>query len=339
MAWKLWLRVAIGWVAISVTGGCVAAPTPAHLKIAMLVRASDTPFWHAIHAGAQQAAVEDRRVDVLWLTPARPNDALAQRKQLEEILTLGINGLILAPADPQGMGPAIELALQRGIPCLTMEQPVELGPEVLANPLFLGTVGTDHSEAGTRAAQRFVESVGDAMRFKVLVLREPGPAAGIDQNLTAFRAAIKRAKAIEVIEVPAPAAGEAEPLDRAAAGLFKAHPDAAGAYGLSVAATRALLKARPHATETEGENPKPVVVGFDSDAALGETLVNGEVQGLVLQDPFDMGYQATKRMLAHLKGDPRPADLMKFTQAQLATPENLDDPIVKVLLTPRQGGN
>ena len=45
-------------------------------------------------------------------------------------------------------------------------------------------------------------------------------------------------------------------------------------------------------------------VGFDASPNLVKGLRDGGIDGLVVQDPVKMGYEAVKTMVAHLKGQP-----------------------------------
>jgi ribose transport system substrate-binding protein len=61
-------------------------------------------------------------------------------------------------------------------------------------------------------------------------------------------------------------------------------------------------------------------------------MKKGELHGLVLQDPINMGYLGVKTMVRHLKGEP----VIKRidTGSQVATPENMNDPAISGLLNP-----
>ena len=43
-------------------------------------------------------------------------------------------------------------------------------------------------------------------------------------------------------------------------------------------------------------------VGFDASDTLVKGLADAHIDGLVLQDPVNMGYLGVKTMVAHLKG-------------------------------------
>jgi ribose transport system substrate-binding protein len=73
-------------------------------------------------------------------------------------------------------------------------------------------------------------------------------------------------------------------------------------------------------------------VGFDSSERLVKGLADGEIHGLVLQDPINMGYLGVKTMVAHLQGEK--VDKLTDTGSDVATLENMDDPRMKDLLEP-----
>ena len=73
-------------------------------------------------------------------------------------------------------------------------------------------------------------------------------------------------------------------------------------------------------------------IGFDSSIALAQGLRQGEIDGLVLQNPLDMGYRATKTLVACIHGEK--VDKRIDTGAQLITRENMDQPAQRELLSP-----
>ena len=76
--------------------------------------------------------------------------------------------------------------------------------------------------------------------------------------------------------------------------------------------------------------PKVLFVGFDGSDVLIEALKKGEIHGLVLQDPFEMGYQAVLRAFDGVNAKaPQPLNLS--TRLRVATPNNLDDPVIRAM--------
>ena len=76
-------------------------------------------------------------------------------------------------------------------------------------------------------------------------------------------------------------------------------------------------------------------VGFDAGDTLIAGLAAGDLQGLVVQDPFKMGYLGVKTVVAVLQG--RPVARVVKTDVVLVTPENRNDPVIAALLHPPRG--
>jgi ABC-type sugar transport system substrate-binding protein len=79
---------------------------------------------------------------------------------------------------------------------------------------------------------------------------------------------------------------------------------------------------------------KVKVVVFDPNPVLNKALAEGDIQGIVLQDPVKMGYLGVKTMVAHLDG--QQVEKRIVTGEHVATPENLSDDAMNQLLHPAQ---
>ena len=73
-------------------------------------------------------------------------------------------------------------------------------------------------------------------------------------------------------------------------------------------------------------------VGFDSNPMLVEALRQGKLQGLVLQNPYQMGDLGVRSAVAHLEDAEVTSRI--GTGEKLATPENISDPAIVELLNP-----
>lgn len=82
----------------------------------------------------------------------------------------------------------------------------------------------------------------------------------------------------------------------------------------------------------DGPAGRAVHVGFDSSAKLVEALAAGKLAGLVLQDPFPMGYRSVTAAVARLRG--RPHEAAGVTAVVLATRDNMDEPDIRRLIRP-----
>ena len=77
---------------------------------------------------------------------------------------------------------------------------------------------------------------------------------------------------------------------------------------------------------------KVKMVGFDSGSQSVADLKNGDVQGLVVQNPVLMGYLGVMTLVKYLQGER--VEKRVDTGVVLATPENMELPGIKELLHP-----
>jgi ribose transport system substrate-binding protein len=77
-------------------------------------------------------------------------------------------------------------------------------------------------------------------------------------------------------------------------------------------------------------------VGFDPNERMVEALRQEKMDGIVLQDPVTMGYLAVKTMVKHLEGKTEEIEKRVSTGEYVATPENMDEPRMAELLSPKQ---
>ena len=73
-------------------------------------------------------------------------------------------------------------------------------------------------------------------------------------------------------------------------------------------------------------------IGFDSTAKLIEAMERGELHGLIIQNPFRMGYEGVYAAVRHLRGEEVPQRI--DTGVVFADPGNMHEPDISDLLTP-----
>ncbi len=86
------------------------------------------------------------------------------------------------------------------------------------------------------------------------------------------------------------------------------------------------------ALEDIGKAGKVSFVGFDVSQRFIDALNAGQLHGIVVQNPFNMGYLGVKTMVDNLLG--RTVEKKIDTGVMLVTKENMETPEVKTLLHP-----
>lgn len=119
-------------------------------------------------------------------------------------------------------------------------------------------------------------------------------------------------------------------MDKAQQVLLRFGSRAKGIFGVCEPNATGILRA----LEEAGMAGSTYFVGFDPTQRMVRALEEGNMHGIVLQDPVNMGYLAVKTMAAHLDG--QPVEKRVSTGEYLATAENMHTDQMQRLLKPAQ---
>jgi ribose transport system substrate-binding protein len=114
---------------------------------------------------------------------------------------------------------------------------------------------------------------------------------------------------------------------KVAENMLTAAPDLGGMFGSNESSTVGAVRA------LQSKNRKDVkLVGFDSSPQLLEALKSGEIDSLIVQDPFEMGYRSMMAAITKLKGGT--PDHIQNIQPTLVTRENMNAPEIQKKINP-----
>lgn len=296
-----------------------ATGQPARLRIAVIPKGTTHVFWKSVEAGARQAAVE-QGVELIWKGPIKENDRAQQIAIVEQFVSEGVAGIVLAPLDDTALRRPVQGAAANRIPVVIFDSALkgEAGKD------FLSLVATNNRQGGILAGAELARLLGG--RGKVVLLRYQEGSASTMEREAGFLAAIGKHPGIQVIvdnRYAGATAGEAKSaamnlLDqiRAADGIFC--PNESSTFGMLLALRQTNLAG------------KVKFVGFDGSEQLLDGLKNGEIQALAVQNPFKMGHESVTVLVNHLNGQPVPPAV--DTGVALVTRKNLDTPEIRTLL-------
>jgi ribose transport system substrate-binding protein len=111
--------------------------------------------------------------------------------------------------------------------------------------------------------------------------------------------------------------------------LITANPNLRGVF----ASNLIMAQGAGQAVAENKASDKIMLIGFDSDDKTVKLLADGNIKGLVVQDPFRMGYEGVKTALAASKGESVPPTV--DTGVNLITKENMNSARSQELLTPK----
>lgn len=302
----------------------VEGPSAKSLKIAVIPKGSTHEFWKSVHAGAEQAGKE-LGVEIIWKGPLKEDDRESQIKVVEDFVTKQVNGIVLAPLDDTALRSPVADATKAGIPVLIIDSDLQGGDTV-------SFVATDNEKGGEMAGEHLGKLLGG--QGKVVMLRYQEGSASTAFREKGFMTAISKFPGIEVLSSNQYAGPTTETAQKASENLLAPlkKPDGSlsidGIYCPNESSTFGMLRV----LQDNQWAGKVKFVGFDSSAKLVEALNAGQIHGLILQNPHNMGYLGVKTLVASLKGEK--VEKRIDTGATLATKENMNDPEVAKLLAP-----
>jgi len=290
-------------------------------RIAVIPKGSNHDFWLSVRAGAQKAADELGNVQILWDAPLSESDKDVQINLVDGFINDQVDGICLAPIDREGMVPVVKRAKDAGIPTLIFDSG-------LADPsLSISYVATDNHHGGVVAAEHLAQALGE--KGNVILLRYQEGSESTEQRENGFLETLKKYPGIVIISDEQRVGSDAVEAVRVASSLLVTHGDNVnGVFTVCESLNKGMLKA----LQDKQLAGKVKFIAFDSDPQLVDAMQNGQIDGIVLQDPVQMGYESVKKMVEHLEG--KPVEPIISTGEALATKENMEDPRMHELLFP-----
>jgi ribose transport system substrate-binding protein len=294
------------------------------MTIAVIPKGTTHEFWKSIHAGAVKAAAETG-VEIIWKGPLKEDDRDAQISVVEDFISRRVNGIVLAPLDDTALRSPVANATHSGIPVIIIDSD-------LKSEDYVSFVATDNYRGGRLAGKRMVELLKG--KGKVVMLRYQEGSASTFNREKGFLDEIAEVKGITVVSANQYGGPTTETAYRSSENLLGPLKTSSGTLDIdgifcpNESTTFGMLRALQDA----GFAGKITFVGFDASSKLVEALSRGEIHGLVLQNPFLMGYAGVKSIVAHLKGEK--VERKIDTGVTMATKENMNQPEIAQLLKP-----
>ena len=310
---------------LSCTAGGSKSGTGKKLTIAVIPKGTSHEFWKSIHAGSLKAAKElsaqGTQVEVIWKGPLREDDREQQVQVVEGFSSQGVNGIVLAPLDNRALVRPVEEAQRAGVPTVIIDS-------ALASDSIMSFVATDNRKGGKLAADRMGELLNG--KGKVLMLRYQEGSASTQDREDGFLEELKaKYPDIELISSDQYAGATRDTAKRASENLLNHFGDKVqGIFTPNESSTAGMLLA----LQDIDKAGKVMFIGFDTSEAFTQAMRNKQLHGIVVQNPFNMGYLGVRTMVEYLMG--KGIEKRIDTGVTMVTPENLSSPEVQTLLHP-----
>jgi ribose transport system substrate-binding protein len=299
--------------------------------VSVIVKDMTSPYWQAVLAGARKAG-QDLGVNVIELGAKFENDVSGQISILEAAVASNPAAIVIAPTQFAALGKPIDEAAKK-VKIIGLES----AADTKAMTSFLAT---DNVNAGRIAADALAEAItksyADTEGDIAVITSMPG-LASLDQRAKGFKDEV--AAKYRALNVAADKVADGKPASvrEIMNNLIAKDGDLRGVVASDPSAAEVVAQA-----VSEGGYQISIVT-FGSDENLVKTFGSAEnlvkllqsdvITGIVVEDPFRMGYDGVKTALAASNGEPVPAYV--DTGATLVTKANLSSTRSQELLNPK----
>jgi ribose transport system substrate-binding protein len=152
-------------------GGQEEAADDGMITIGMSVPGLQFPFFVTMKDEADAAAAA---LGIELLFADAQNDSAKQAADIESFIARGVDGILISPMTVDSLVPAIEMAVEAGIPVATVDRAAN-------TDLVLAHVGADNVAGGRAAAQYIVDALGGSGTV-IQLEGTPGSSAAIDRK-------------------------------------------------------------------------------------------------------------------------------------------------------------
>lgn len=276
-------------------------------NIAVVVKSQAIPVWesHLIAAGKAGQAMG---VNILPYAPSKADNIEEQKRILEDLVTKGVDCVVLAPANSQAVQGPVAALVRKGVP-VVYDNTLGAGDD------YLAFVGVDSLEAGRAMGKAVGEGMGG--KGKLLILEGvPGQQTSDDRVRGIKEYVSKNFPAIQFRSVAAHwQFNEGRQITE---DTLQNWPDLNGIVSPGGMAAEGAAEAIAAA----GRTGKVFIGNVDVNAPTKAAIKEGKLAFTISQGVYEQGYWSVAACVKALNGEPVPRKIL--TPMNVVTKANLD---------------
>lgn len=253
-------------------------------KIGVIPKTMHTPYWKIIEKGVSDAG-NDFKVTIIYRGPSYYEDAKTQIKIVENMINEKVDAIVLAPADKNELSDIIDKSVKNGIKVVIIDSAVE-------KESYDCYVSTDNYKAGKKAAEEMLRMIKDKNNILLLKLKKGNNST--EEREKGFIDGIKSGGGVvKYSEYGGITLGESS---RKAEILIK-NNNISGIFMSNGILTEGVIVAIRKLNKREIFS-----IGFDNSENIKEGIEKGVINGVIMQNPYKMGYIGVKSAVELLNG-------------------------------------
>ncbi len=306
----------------------LAAPGAAHAqanaRIVVIVKATTSQYWATVFDGAD-AAAKVLGIQISKLGAQAETDVAGEVSVTENAIASKPAAIVIAATNAQALAQPIANATAAGIPVIVIDSDANTDKYVT----FLATNNVTGGEKAADEVAACVKARTGKEEGNVAYLTALAGAQSLNDRDKGFVDELKKHPGLKIVEHrtgnndPARALSDSEDI-------LTRHPDLVGMF----ADNELEGDGAGRAIQEKSLGSKICAVAFDTSDQEIAFVRNGNLDGLIVQNPFMMGYAGVWYGLAASKGVVFPHYV--DSGVHVVTKANIDSPAMAGLLNPKK---
>jgi ABC-type sugar transport system substrate-binding protein len=297
--------------AVLLTGLPGPAAAQADKPLTIMTSLANLAFPFFIHMQKELRAEAEALGNITLMESDGQGSTPKQTADVEAAIVQGVDGIIISPNEVDAMAPALQQAVEAGIPVVTIDRRVDNVPGILAH------VGADNVKGGEAQGQLITELFPDGA--KVFNLQgQPGSSPAIDRNAGVHNVLDQHADKYPFVFEQTAQFKRDQGLSVTEAGLagLSAPPD------VIVAANDDMALGAIEAIKAAGLDIP--VIGFDALPEALASIKGGELSASIEQFPGGQSRTALRLLTDYLRNDTQPESALVLLTPVAITEGNFD---------------
>lgn len=290
--------------------GSTGGGTTRH-KVTLIQGIANEPFYISMYCGAKEEAAK-LGVDLEVTAPAKW-DVAQQTSVVTAVTAKRPDAVLIAPVDKEAMAAPVKQLATNGSKVIFVDT------ELTDSSVGLSRISSDNKLGGQLGAKALTKLTGD--KGKVLLLSPARGIATTDDRVAGFKEELASHSGVTLVAEQYPG-DDAAKTQAVVSATLAAHPDLAGIFAANLVTGEGAASALRSANKVGTVK----LVEFDASPAQVEALRAGTIQGLVSQEPGEIGRLGVQQAVNSLTG--KSTEQRIRTELVEVTKDNVDDPAV-----------
>ncbi|GAB2553072.1 substrate-binding domain-containing protein [Leucobacter ruminantium] len=277
------------------------------IKIGLITKTDSNPFFVKMRESAQEAA-EENGAELIALSGAFDGDNEGQVAAIENLVSQGVQGIMITPNSSSGILAAIKQARDQGVLVVALDTATD--PEDAVDATF----ATDNFAAGVAQGSWVKASLGDTEPKVVMLDGTPGGTVDTFRHDGFLEGMGLKEDAPEVLGMEN-TNGDQTKAQTAMENLLQRAPEANALYTINEPAAAGGFAA----IKAAGKEDQIVIGSIDGSCTGVENVKNGVIGATVMQFPTKMASQGVEAIVAYAKDGTKPKAGFNDTGSELIT--------------------